>query len=296
MFLSMDMQINSISSLNLYSIRANHKNYCLQSFGANIHSAELAYSPCDFFIKLPEYGKSLSWVNRIIKATDVTAEMITKEKSFDEVLQYISKNVREANSRLNPLGCKNKIKHSGILRTKRNDWDYNATWENMNICTPYGSNAIPSYKTYESRFDDLLSNPIDNPFSTIKLTVADYDYNGKFLKHPGDKLVNNALNLVKERYDYLNKKYIKPNITPDLKDVNNKIAEMRWILAHSMPFERGSDSISNIFMKAMYKSMGIKTYSPAKGISFDLEAFCTNLDKYKANFPNYFKKSPILLD
>ena len=45
-----------------------------------------------------------------------------------------------------------------------------------------------------------------------------------------------------------------------------------------------------------YKSMGIKTYSPAKGISFDLEAFCTNLDKYKANFQNYFKKSPILID
>ena len=74
------------------------------------------------------------------------------------------------------------------------------------------------------------------------------------------------------------------------------IAEIRWILAHSTPWLRGSDAISNVFMRAMYKAVGIKTYPLKKGISLDLEAYCTELDEYKKKFPAYFEKPPEIIE
>ena len=74
--------------------------------------------------------------------------------------------------------------------------------------------------------------------------------------------------------------------------INSDIAEIRWIMAHSMPWERGSDAISNVFTRALYKSMGIKSYPIKKDISLDLEAFCTPLNEYKQKFASYFEKEP----
>ena len=63
-------------------------------------------------------------------------------------------------------------------------------------------------------------------------------------------------------------------------------------MAHATPWERGSDAISNIFTRAFYKSMGIKTHPSKKGVSFDLQAYCTNLADYKKDFTTYFQKAP----
>ena len=49
-------------------------------------------------------------------------------------------------------------------------------------------------------------------------------------------------------------------------------------------------------MRAMYKAVGIKTYPPAEGVSFDLEAYCTDLDEYKRKFPTYFEKPPEVVE
>lgn len=61
---------------------------------------------------------------------------------------------------------------------------------------------------------------------------------------------------------------------------------MRWILAHATPWERGSDAIANVLMRAMYKSVGVKSYPLAKGVSLDMEAYCTNLADYKKDSQN----------
>lgn len=39
-------------------------------------------------------------------------------------------------------------------------------------------------------------------------------------------------------------------------------------------------------MRAMYKSVGVKSYPLAKGVSLDMEAYCTNLADYKKNSQN----------
>ena len=45
-------------------------------------------------------------------------------------------------------------------------------------------------------------------------------------------------------------------------------------------------------MRAMYKAVGVKSYPLAKGVSLDMEAFCTDLSEYKKKFPKYFVKPP----
>ena len=81
-----------------------------------------------------------------------------------------------------------------------------------------------------------------------------------------------------------------------MNDINNSIAEIRWILAHATPWERGSDAISNTFIRAIYKAAGIKAYPLKKGVSLDLEAYCTNLTDYKENFTDYFIKKPHIVE
>ena len=82
----------------------------------------------------------------------------------------------------------------------------------------------------------------------------------------------------------------------DLNDINERIAEIRWILAHLTPWVRGSDAISNIYMRALYKALGVKSYNLAKGTSLDLEAYCTSLDEYKKDFSRYFVRKPIVVE
>ena len=76
----------------------------------------------------------------------------------------------------------------------------------------------------------------------------------------------------------------------DLNEIIDVVAEIRWVLAHATPWLRGSDAISNVFMRAMFKAVGVKAYPPVKNVSFDLEAYCQNLDEYKANFNSFFEK------
>ena len=50
-----------------------------------------------------------------------------------------------------------------------------------------------------------------------------------------------------------------------------------------------------LFAQYTNKALGVKATPLKKGISLDLEAYCTNLGKYKKNFPNYFEKSPTVI-
>ena len=117
------------------------------------------------------------------------------------------------------------------------------------------------------------------------------------IEHGDHTLINNALNYVGYLFNKIMPKFMKGELTSaNLDEVNNTIAEMRWILAHATPWLRGSDAISNVLMRAMYKAVGVKTYPPAENISFDLEAYCTELDEYKRKFPTYFEKPPEVIE
>ena len=145
---------------------------------------------------------------------------------------------------------------------------------------------------------NLLLGILKNPYKDIELSrpLHDRDY-GKFIDHASAKYIDSAFERVNNIYNRLYTKYIANEVKEEnLTDVNNMIAEIRWILAHATPWERGSDAISNTFIRSVYKAMGIKAYPLKRGISLDLEAYCTNLKEYKNNFTSYFSKKPEIID
>ena len=286
------MQISIQPQVNIYNSSSNNH---LVNFSANPKSPKLKFSKNDFFVNIKGYGKNNDWASVIQKTADKAAALMALNKSSDEVLKEITRGVKNANG-----FCKDEQirRHTGILRTKRKGYGKTGSWKNIELVTPVQN----KYIAYEAKLRDTAIHPVKSPFkdiSTAKIETIDrIDYDMRIV-HPSGDYVNNALDRVKSEYSNLKKNFIShpDNITDkSLPEINSAIAEIRWILAHSMPWERGSDSISNVFTRSLYKSMGIKSYPLKKGISLDLEAFCTPLNEYKKNFAKYFEEKPQIVE
>ena len=263
------------------------------SFGVNLKSPKLRLSRNDFFIKIRGYGKNTVWADEIKMTTDRAVKLIRQQRCSEFVLNNITEGVKDAN--LHPLDLSLRS-HTGVLRIDRDGWESDSDWRGCVLSTPY---TAARYKTYEKRLDKVKDNPLVNPYDDIGLARPDFSkiFRDKFIYHPAPNYINSVFKHIERIYHFLQLYFIKKEVQPkDLDVVNNNIAELRWIMAHSMPWERGSDCISNVFMRALYKAMGIKAYPPARGVSFDMEAFCTNLEEYKKNFPKYFVKPPEVVE
>ncbi len=257
-----------------------------QTFGANLNSPKLKFSNKDFFVKIKGYGKNKKWAKEMINTADISVDFIRYHYNFEKILQSIAFGVRRAN---NYTTDGTKIAHTGVLRVTRKGWYLPSEWENRDLCTYYSGGK---YKTYADRIDDIKYNPLKNPYPDIDLTVPVFENGEKFLQHGRKDSIGNVFKHLSDIYKDFSK-FTKIDVQQEhLPKINDQIATMRWILAHSTPWERGSDSIANVLMRAMYKSVGIKSYPLAKGVSLDMEAFCTNLADYKKKFPKYFSKPP----
>lgn len=274
---------------------ANH--YHKTSFG--LKSISQKFKPSDFYINIPGYGRNSAWAEKIIETAEEATGFINRGWSFENVIKKISIGVAKANKY--PLDV-SKREHSGILRTAREGWRYGSDWDGFSLVTSYDkAHGNKRYRIYEERLDDTIKKPLKAVYPKIGISrpealVLD-DIEEKRIIHGAPNKINESFRLLDKLYSFLIKKYHNKNLDEkDLKVINNIIAQMRWILAHSTPWERGSDAISNVFVKALYKSLRIKTSAPAKGISFDMEAFVTNLQDYKEKFSTYFKKPPRIVN
>lgn len=261
-------------------------------FYANINSPKLRFKQEDSFVNIRGYGKNRVWAKSVKSTTDTAVNLIRKNSKQENILKLISIGVRKANLQCSEI---TKILHSGILRTKRDGWLCHSDWSGLELWTDYSQ--LSRYKNYRTRLNKIAHKKLTNPYDDMELTVPIIDEEGASLRHCSDKYINNAFKHITEIYGHFKQSFNSKEINnSQMKDVNSDIAEIRWILDHSMPWERGSDAISNIFMRAMYKSIGIKSYPLKKGISLDLEAFCTELKDYKAKFPSFFEKPPEIID
>lgn len=256
-----------------------------KSFGANLNSPKLKYTAQDFFVKIRGYGKNDLWANETISTADTAVNLIRKDTSAENVLKFITAGIRNANQFCLELY---KKKRSGLLRTIRTGWK-NDDMLYPNITTDYNYNK---YSCYKERFDQIYNKPLAN--TGIGLTRSN-----KFhvLEHADCNTINDSLDKVFKLYSNIFPKYIHNEVKEEnMDEINETIAEIRWILAHATPWSRGSDAIANVFMRAMYKAIGIKSYPLEKGVSLDLEAYCTELETYKKRFPKYFEKPPKIID
>ena len=62
-------------------------------------------------------------------------------------------------------------------------------------------------------------------------------------------------------------------------------------MANVMPYSRGSNGISDILMRSIYKSLGINQPALKHGVSLDLEAFCMDLNQYKKKWSSFFENN-----
>jgi len=266
------MQINNVSS----------PNFC-----ANFKSPKLRFKQNDFFIRIKGYGQDKDWAKEVKKNADTAVKMLREQQNPEDVLCYIAASTRYANRHDSNLY---KKENTGILRTERDGWRS----RECDIYTPY---TTEKYKDYEDRLVFVNRHPLSDPYSRqISLSRPANFFTGKIF-HGSFANVNIALDYVFKLCKDIFPKFVKSDIKPkDLPEVNSKMAEMRWVLAHSTPWVRGSDAISNIFMRSVYKAVGVKTYPIKKGISLDLEAYCTNLDDYKKLWTTYFDKVPEIVE
>lgn len=279
----------------IYPVNSCQNNLYSPSFGINLQSKKLRFKEDDFYVRIKGYGHHSGWAKKIRETAEAAVNFIREKCNFEGTLNKICTGVTEANQL--PLDL-DKRQHTGILRTFREGWRHGSGWDNYPLVTKYGKLRNNRYKTYADRLDYTVKNPLKNPFKNIMLTrpVHDKDY-GKYINHADAKYINNAFEHINNIYNDLYEKYISHEIkSENLNDINNSIAEIRWILAHATPWERGSDAISNTFIRAIYKAAGVKAYPLKKGVSLDLEAYCTNLEEYKKNFADYFVKKPHIVD
>ena len=250
------------------------------TFNANLKSQVLKLNRKDFYIKIQGYGKNPLWATLVKNTTDTSVNLIRKNTSGENVLKYIVAGVTTANHTTSDTL---KGIYTGQLRTQRKDWrdsDFD-----RDICTGYEKGR---YSGYKKRLDNIYINPIKR----IKKDLAISRPNRyQDIEHGEPEFINNSLDYIFDLFKNKYSKFLNKNVKQeDLPEIIDVIAEIRWVLAHATPWLRGSDAISNVFMRAMFKAVGVKAYPPAKNISYDLEAYCRNLDDYKANFNSFFEK------
>ena len=248
---------------------------------------KIKFKKTDFFVRLRGYGTNSDWANEIISTAETATKLIKKETLPEMILKFIANGVKKANQRTLDLQKKN---YTGILRTTREGWNS----KECDLTTSYAHNK---YTAYEEKLDTVAKKPLKS-VKNVNLSVPlVHSETKKEIKHGKPDKINSALNQVFVLYSKIFPKFNQSNLKQkNLYEINKNVAEIRWILAHATPWVRGSDAISNVFMRAMYKALGIKTYPIKKGISLDLEAFCTNRKDYIKNFTNYFDNKPSLIE
>ncbi|MBR1775459.1 FHA domain-containing protein [bacterium] len=260
---------------------------------------DIELNPENFYINIQGYGRNESWARQMTDITENASTMLREGADSDKVLAYIASETRQLTLSGGGKGI-DKADSYGILRCKRDGY---TAIERGKAMTPFGKGT--NYNTYASRFrEHYAPNELHNPYpEQIELTrvVPDGRYpigNGQYetteaMIHPEGQYASGGLDIVKFIHSKMMNKFGGKILShKDLAEINETIGEIHWILAHTMPWSRGSDAIVNSFVKAIYQSLGIKTYPPKAGISFDLEAFCTELADYKKQYSSYYENPP----
>lgn len=134
-----------------------------------------------------------------------------------------------------------------------------------------------------AQFEALSDEPID-------LTTTRYINRNKVLAWTvvSPAFIPDILAQVNRVYqDVLN-----PDVPLALDRIVEKVGLMHYLLAHAMPYERGSAAIADMFSKTILDSLGIKTAPWKPGIAPDKEAFSAMPLDYAKNYHMLFQLRP----
>jgi hypothetical protein len=111
--------------------------------------------------------------------------------------------------------------------------------------------------------------------------------------HPTDAEVKQNMKIIGEKYNQIlsiiQKQKTEKLSLADCKEADNIISEIYYLMAHTCPFKRGSNGISDILMRSLYSALGINKPHLKSGVALDLEAYCADLKDYKIKWNSFFE-------
>ena len=282
---------------DLYDLKVRRIDFLEENNCPDIPS-NIKQKPQNFFIKIYGYGRNMDWARYMAESCNYAALMIKSNAKFEDVLDLISKDVSNCSFlNINSDVDFEKALNAGVLRTD----------EAINNClaTPFDLSG-EKYGAYGKRYVEKAikasKNTVAKEFSVkvpeqypdfvpTKIYCVSGKSGGKLVHR--SKGVKSSLRYSREIYNDIVENYLGKKLTKkDLNEINKKIATMHWLLVHSVPYLRGSDAIINVFIKSLYCALGIELSAPREGISFDLEAFCTELKDYVKEYPKLYESEP----
>ncbi len=237
-----------------------------------------------FFIRMKDYKKDYNWAQKMNELTCKISDMISEDKDFDKILKTIEENIEAINTDKGWYANRRKYNKYLAFNKEKRGAEYFEKYEQFlkqskNPKTNEAS-AKPNNK-YKDAQTCIIRKSTEEP-DDIQIIYPKVEY---MLEEDAEKMMN--LPFIKQEYEEL--KSIKH---PSKEDIDRSIATIHWLMAHGVPYGRGSDSVANILTKSIYHAYGIKV-SPAKeNRSFDFEAFYRNLDDYIKIYPDIFETPP----
>lgn len=244
------------------------------------------YTPEHFFIRIKGYGKNQEWGRRVVLLTDKASAMIKNGESYNNVLSEICFYTRQ-NALNNPNTDKLNMSTAGMLRYMTPESCRSSLVTPYDLKSRYGGKYAKMFKKFKEQKNALKSPYKDLSLTRIKVSKKD-DFAGKMLHVPSAETYN-CIKYIESLYKEITFFIAKDYTKTEFKAITNKVALLHWIIAHNVLWGRGSDSIANIFIKAILKALNIKVGSLKPKISLDLEAFCTEYNDYQKKYPDFYQ-------
>lgn len=265
------LSVNNIKFYNPYRKQINSFNFRGK---VTKPSDKLQVVPEDlYFIRMENYFEDKDWAQDMNNATYILSDMIRNNEDFDAIwektrsmLRRINHNISFCEIRNNGLG--GYFMHFDAMRGSEYYLKYKEKLMKQNgSILPKGNDENSNLLTC-----NISGNALNMFISYGSKSCEDY-----FL----------LKSIVNEEY-----KKLKAIPNPSDFEINCHVAKIHWLIAQATPFKKGSDSFANLLTKAIYHSYGMRL-SPAKsGVSFDFEAFYSDLDEYIKKYPKLFEKQP----
>ena len=267
-----NQNINSTSRFSLLSLKEQQprKKYIneqnKQPLARDVH-----------YIQMMFYQKKFFWAHQMNALTYDVSMMISNKENFNDILSLIEKQ----------MSVVNPNKKSNYTFGKRRQTPFRQyTMGEMFRGAEYYSRYL--WKLDENGKFQPKSNEEYKNANVCKMDRA-YTFDLK------DKLIDidfkydefKNIELAHNEYDKLMS--LK---NPSIQDINKSSATIKWLFCQETPYERGTDSISNILIKGIYHANNVKISPLKKKCSLDFEAFDTDLDEYIKRFPLFFTQKP----
>ena len=234
-----------------------------------------------YFIKMLHYAQNLKWAKDINNLTYIASTSILENDDFEDILNIIENGVAYAS------------RDFGMSDWYSKKRQYPHTFPIL--CGARGEEYLNRYKLHLKNNDEYKpkANKEYKDANINKITTKSKNGIGEvFIIHdaPREDKINN-IELIKKEFEKLRR--IE---NPTSYEINRSCAIIKWLFSQETPYDRGSDAISNVLIRAIQHAYNIKISPLKDGISLDFEAFDTDLDDYIARFPYFFKQLPLKID